>query len=63
MGSVCNSRQCGESFSIHCHMKMLKKDFIIVLKYCEAQARVRQGSARIGKGWQGMALEAKGLKA
>ena len=32
MGSVCNSRQCGESFSIHCHMKMLKKDFIIVLK-------------------------------
>ena len=43
--------------------------------YCEAQARVRQGSARIGKGWpgkgqarigkdwQGMAHKAKGLKA
>ena len=45
------------------------------IQYCEAQARVRQGSARIGKGWQGkgqarigkdrqgMALKAKGLMA
>ena len=28
--------------------------------FCEAQARVRRGS---GKGWQGMAVKAKGLKA
>ena len=51
MGSVCNSRQCGESFSIHCHMKMLKKDFIVQLM---------RGS---GKDRLGMALKAKGLKA
>ena len=31
----------------------------IISKYCEAQARVRQGKARKGKGWQ----KVKGLKA
>ena len=58
-----------------CQKSLLALPITGKLSFCEAQARVRQGSARIGKGWpgkgqarigkdwQGMAHKAKGLKA
>ena len=49
--------------SVKCQNFTALHNLIKIYLNCEAQARVRQGSAMIGKGWQGMALEAKGLKA